>query len=299
MDFNIEKVETFTGHKDCVYTLCEGSSDKSFYSAGADGLVVEWAKADLGRPIAKVSNSVYAMLNLPNENKLWIANNTEGLHLIDTKKKEEVLNVPLGKVSIFDIKQHGNLLIVSDHIGFLHILDTDSNRFVRHFEGAQKSARCLAVSTKRNEMAVGFSDWKIRVYDLEKFELKHVIEGHQNSVFSLQYFGDNDLLVSGSRDAHLMVWDSEKNYQNVARIPAHNFAINHIIYIQKHELLATCSMDKSIKIWDAENLELKKVIDKSRNASHGTSVNKLLWREKEQFLLSASDDRTISMWNLF
>jgi WD40 repeat protein len=58
-------------------------------------------------------------------------------------------------------------------------------------------------------------------------------------------------------------------------------------------------MDKSIKIWDSENLKLKKVIDKSKNASHGTSVNKLLWLEKDQVLLSASDDRTISMWNLF
>ena len=299
MNFNIEKIETFTGHKDCVYTLCEGGSDKSFYSAGADGMVVEWSKADLGKPIAKVANSIYAMLNLPDENKLWIANNTEGLHLIDTLRKEEVLNVPLGKVSVFDMKKHEKNLIVSDHIGFLHILDTDTNKFVKHLEGAKKSARSIAINTKTNEMAVGYSDWKIRIYDLEDFKLKNTLEGHQNSVFSLQYFGENDLLVSGGRDAHLMVWDAHKAYQNVATIPAHNFAINHIVYLQKHQLLATCSMDKSIKIWDATSLELKKVIDKSRNASHGTSVNKLLWREKEQILLSASDDRTISMWNLF
>jgi WD40 repeat protein len=299
MNFSIEKIETFTGHKDCVYTLCEGSSDKSFFSAGADGMVVEWSKADLGRPIAQVTNSVYAMLNLPEENKLWVANNSEGLHLIDTQKKEEVLNVSLGKVSVFDVKKHDRFLVVSDHIGFLHILDTDSNKFTKHFEGAQKSARCIAISNNRNEMAVGFSDWKIRIYDLEGYRLKHVLEGHQNSVFSLQYFGENDYLVSGGRDAHLKVWDSEKGYRNIENIPAHNFAINHIIYIEKQQLLASCSMDKSIKIWDAKCLELKKVIDKSRNASHGTSVNKLLWREKEQFLLSASDDRSISMWNLF
>ncbi len=299
MNFNIEKIETFTGHKDCVYTLCEGSTDKSFYSAGADGMVVQWAKADLGRPIAQVSHSVYAMLNLPKENKLWVANNTEGLHLIDTQIKEEVLSVALGKVSVFDIKKHGDLLIVSDHIGFLHVLDTESNKFIKHFEGAQKSARSIAINPIRNEMAVGFSDWKIRIYDLENFALKQVLEGHQNSVFSLQYFGINGLLVSGGRDAHLKVWDSEQNYQNVETIPAHNFAINHIVYIEKQQLLATCSMDKSIKLWDVNSLQLRKVIDKARNAAHGTSINKLLWQENEQILLSASDDRTISMWNLF
>jgi WD40 repeat protein len=299
MNFNIEKIETFTGHKDCVYALCEGNSDKSFFSAGGDGMVVEWSKADLGKPIAKVENSIYAMFNLPQENKLWIANNTEGLHLIDTLEKKEILNLPLGKVSIFDIKKHHNLLVVSDNVGFLHILNTNTNSFIKHFEGSQKSARCIAINQKRNEMAVGFSDWKIRVFDLQDFKLKHTLDAHQNSVFSLQYFNDEQFLISGGRDAHLMVWDCQNDYENTDIIPAHLFAINHIIYIKEYELLVTSSMDKSIKIWDSENLKLKKVIDKSKNASHGTSVNKLLWLEKDQVLLSASDDRTISLWNLF
>jgi WD40 repeat protein len=148
-------------------------------------------------------------------------------------------------------------------------------------------------------MAVGFSDWKIRIYDLENYKLKYTLDAHQNSVFSLQYFNDEETLVSGGRDAHLMIWDCKNGYKNSEIIPAHLFAINHIIYIEEHKILATSSMDKSIKIWDSENLKLIKVIDKSKNASHGTSVNKLLWLEKDQVLLSASDDRTISMWNLF
>jgi WD40 repeat protein len=299
MNFKIEKIETFTGHKDCVYTLCEGNSLNSFFSAGGDGMVVEWAKADLGKPIAKVENSIYAMFNLPDENRLWIANNTQGLHLIDTKEKKELLNLPLGKVSMFDIKKNNHLLIIADNIGFLHILDTEKNKFVKHFEGAQKSARSIAVNSKENEMAVGFSDWKIRIFDLENYQLKYTLDAHQNSVFSLQYFNNGEMLVSGGRDAHLMIWDCQNAYEKTEIIPAHLFAINHIIYIEEHNILVTCSMDKSIKIWDSQNLKLKKVIDKSKNASHGTSVNKLLWLEKDQILLSASDDQTVSMWNLF
>lgn len=299
MNFNIEKIETFTGHKDCVYTLCGGRSDNSFFSAGGDGYVVEWTKADLGKPIAKVENSVYAMFNIAAENKLWIANNSKGLHLIDTQEMREILNVPLGKVSMFDIQKYGNSLIVGDNIGFLHVLDLESNKFVKHLEVAQKSVRCMAINSKKNELAVGFSDWKIRIYDLSDFSIKKTIDGHENSVFSLQYFGEDSLLISGGRDAQLMVWDVENDYERVECIPAHLFAINHIIYVPEFELLVSCSMDKSIKLWGAKDLELKKVIDKSRNASHGTSINKLLWREKDRVLLSASDDRTISMWNLF
>lgn len=299
MIFNIEKIENFTGHKDCVYTLCIGTNDQSFFSAGGDGLVVEWKNADIGKPIAKIQNSIYAMHHEPESNQLWVANNTEGMHLIDTEHKKEILNVSLGKVSIFDIKKNNNSLIISDNIGFLHILNLESNTFVKHIEGSQKSGRSIAINNKTNEMAVGFSDWKIRIYDLETYKLKQTLEGHQNSVFSLQYINNGKQLVSGGRDAHLKLWDVENSYASGETIPAHLFAINHIIEIPQHGLLATCSMDKSIKIWDSQSLKLLKVIDKSKNASHGTSVNKLLWNQNTQRLISASDDRSISMWKLF
>jgi WD40 repeat protein len=299
MIFNIEKIENFTGHKDCVYTLCEGSNEQSFFSAGGDGLVVEWKNADLGKPIAKVPNSIYAMYHEPEKHQLWVANNTEGMHLIDTQNKKEMHNVRLGKVSIFDIKKNKQSLIISDNIGFLHILDLVSNTFVKHIEVAQKSGRCIAINQKTNEMAVGFSDWKIRIYDLENYDLKQTIEGHQNSVFSLQYINNGTHLVSGGRDAHLMLFDTEDNYKIVDNIAAHLFTINHILEIPFHGIFATCSMDKSIKIWNSHDFKLLKVIDKAKNASHGTSVNKLLWNQNNQRLISASDDRRISMWKLF
>ena len=299
MEINLEKIDTFTGHKDCVYALSEGQLANTFYSASGDGMIVEWntIKSDLGKPIAKIDNSIYAMHLLPAKNHLWIANNTEGLHLIDTIEKKEILNVKLGKVSIFDINATDHNLIVGDNIGFIHILDLETNKFIKHIEAAQKSARSIAINTKRNEMAVGCSDWKIRIYDLNTFELKKTLESHKNSVFSVKYFSDENLMISGGRDAHLKVWN--ENYELIEDIPAHLFAINDIIYLNDHQLIASCSMDKSIKIWDSQNFKLLKVIDKAKHASHGTSVNKLLWKPESQVLLSASDDRTISMWKLF
>lgn len=228
---------------------------------------------------------------------MWLANNTEGFHLIDTKEKKEILNVHLGKVSIFDIQSTDNQLIAGDNIGFLHFLDLDSNTFTKHVEAGNKSARSIAISKIRNEIAVGFSDWKIRIFDLKSLKLKKTIEAHSNSVFSVKYINDEKFLISGSRDAHLKIWD--ENFNLVEDIPAHLFAINDIIYIKEHQLLASCSMDKSIKIWSANDFKLLKVIDKAKHASHGTSVNKLLWEPNAQVLLSASDDRTISMWKLF
>ena len=150
----------------------------------------------------------------------------------------------------------------------------------------------------RGEIAVGYSDFSIRVFDLDDLKMKQEWKAHSNSVFTVRYTPDEKFLISGSRDARLKVWDAEAGYLQTAEVVAHLYAINHLDFSPNGKHFVTCSMDKSIKVWDAEKLKLLKVIDRARHAGHGTSVNKVLWTTYQDQLLSASDDRTISVWNL-
>jgi WD40 repeat protein len=148
------------------------------------------------------------------------------------------------------------------------------------------------------EIAVGYSDHYIRVFDLETLQVKHEWKAHANSVFTLRYTPDGYYLLSGSRDARLKAWDTHSGYAQVAEVVAHMYAINHMDFSPDAKHFVTCSMDKSIKVWDAEGLKLLKVIDKARHAGHGTSVNRLLWTSHQDQLLSASDDRTVTSWSI-
>ncbi len=130
------------------------------------------------------------------------------------------------------------------------------------------------------------------------WHLKNEWVAHANSVFTVRYTPDAKLLLSGSRDARLKVWDAATNYHQAAEVVAHLYAINHLDFSPDGKHFVTCSMDKSIKVWDTEKLKLLKVIDRARHAGHGTSVNKVLWTTYQDQLLSASDDRTISVWNI-
>ena len=135
-------------------------------------------------------------------------------------------------------------------------------------------------------------------YNLQSLELNYTIKAHKNSVFTLAYTQDGAWLLSGSRDAHLKVWNVENKYHLYESIVAHMFAINHIAFSPTGNYFDTCSMDKSVKVWDSKKLQLLKVIDKARHAGHGTSVNKLLWPDYKSQLVSGSDDRSISVWAL-
>lgn len=297
---NVEKIDTFTGHRDCVYALEKSEEAHRFFSAAGDGFVVKWnlQKPDVGEMIAKVGHSVYAMTYLPNENHLWILENFEGIHVIDIETKQEIRTLKLVATNYFDIQIYQNLAFIAGGDGVISIIEIENLNFIKHIKASEMSVRCLSINPVEREFAAGFSDNTIKIFDLQTFQLKKVIEAHQNSVFALKYSPDFKYLLSGSRDARLKIWGVEQNYSLEKEIVAHTFAINHIDFSPDQKHFATCSMDKSVKIWDAESFKLLKVIDRARHAGHGTSVNKLFWTQYDNQIVSASDDRTISVWKI-
>lgn len=296
----IEKLDTFGGHRDCVYALERGHEPGAFFSAGGDGLVVRWHldRPDLGKLIAQIPASVYALCYDPDRNRLWVGQNYEGIHLIDPTTETEIASLKLTTAAIFDIKIYRNTVIAALGDGVVVILDADTFTIRKHLKASSQSARCVAINPVEREFAVGYSDHTVRIFDLETLDLKQVIRAHTNSVFTVVYSPDLRFLLTGSRDAHLKQWDVEGGYQLTHDVVAHLFAINHLAISPDGAKFATASMDKSIKIWEIDSLKLLKVVDRARHAGHGTSVNRVLWTGEPTQLLSASDDRTISAWTV-
>jgi len=293
----VEKLHSFKGHNDCVYSLELASDPRFFFSAGGDGLVVKWdlQQPDMGELIAKVPNSIYALHFLNQQQALVAGQNYEGIHLLDWQNKKEITSLHLTKAAIFDIKSTANHLFVASGDGSITIVDLQTWSILSRVSESSKSARTIAINTSSSELAVGYSDYCIRVFDLNSFQKKYEWIAHQNSVFTLAYSRDSKTLLSGSRDARIKTWDIENGYELKGEVAAHLYAINHLAISPDGNYFATASMDKSVKIWKAEELQLLKVVDKARHAGHGTSVNKILWINNEQ-LVSAGDDRVISNW---
>jgi len=295
----VNKVQAFTGHNDCVYTLSPGFLDTSFFSSGGDGLVVKWDLDNLneGELIAQLPNSVYALYYDRKSNLLITGHNYDGIHLLDWQAKQEVASLKLTTGAIFDITTFEDDILIATGEGMLVVVDRNTLQIKAKLLLSERSARVMAINPKTGEVAIGFSDNFIRVFSLRDYRLRNEFKAHNNSVFALSYTPDFNFLISGSRDARLKIWDTE-DYQQTGEVVAHLFAINHIAFSPSGEYFATASMDKSIKIWQASEMKLLKVIDKARHAGHGTSVNKLLWLAHRNQLISASDDHTISVWDI-
>ena len=292
---------TCTGHRAALYALAPGKDARHFYSAGGDGWLVEWNldAPETGRVVASVETQVFSLVAIPGQNRLVAGNMNGGLHWIDLERPERTRNIQHHPKGVYALQIHGPWLYSAGGDGVLTRWALEEARSMESFQLSNRALRCLSVSTKRSELAVGASDQSIYFLDAESLELRRRLAGaHDNSVFALHYTPDGHHLLSGGRDAMLKIWELADGPRLHSARPAHWYTINTITFHPEGHWFATGSRDRSIKIWDSKSFELLKVLDTSRDGGHLNSVNRLYWHPYCNYLLSASDDRSMIVWEV-
>ena len=295
-------LQKFTGHRDCVYCLCPGTASGDFFSAGADGWVVQWnlERPEEGKLLARMSGPIYALFHLAERNELLVAVNNDGFHLLDLETGQEIWQLPFPGQKWFRMERHQDGILCSGSEGWLALFEPET-RQTRTWRWGQRDLRALAVHSNGQSFALGNSAGEIQLFSEPGIPSQSLPALHQSTVFGLEYYPDGERLVSCGRDARLALWDLESlGFPKLEKeIPAHLFGIHDVKVHPQKPILATCSVDKTIKIWDAESVKLLRVLDKSRHAGHGHSVNQVCWLAEPEVLLTCSDDRTLSAWNIY
>jgi WD40 repeat protein len=182
----IERIDTFSGHRGPVYAL-ETGTESLFYSAGSDGWVVQWnlAKPDLGKVIAQVEGSVYA-LNLDSEGILWIGHNYQGIQGVRVADQSLVFSIPTTGLSIFSIEFVGSTAWIGHNDGLITVIDLASKAVLKHIKASEKSVRSI-LQLADNKIVAGYSDGFIRIFNSDYQSVKTLnesIEGSKSAISS-------------------------------------------------------------------------------------------------------------------
>ena len=154
MSISVSKLMTFTGHKDCVYTLEQSEDPAVFFFGGGRWNVAQWdlRGEDKGVLVAKLEASVYALHFYSPKNTLIIGQNYQGIHVIDVKSKKELASLHLTKAAIFDIKSHNEFLFVGTGDGEIVVVNIPNLTIIRRLKFSGQSVRCLAVNPQEGKL---------------------------------------------------------------------------------------------------------------------------------------------------
>ena len=95
--------------------------------------------------------------------------------------------------------------------------------------------------------AAGYADGSIKLWKNNSLFLS--FSGHSSPVSCLAFHSQGHLLASGSRDAHIVVWDV-LNECGMFRLQGHKDGISSLVFLDKH--IISSSLDSLIKVWDTD-----------------------------------------------
>ncbi len=141
----------------------------------------------------------------------------------------------------------------------------------------------LAFPPKGPEVALGFDDGQVEIWDFSTGMRLAKVAGHRGMVHDLKYSRDGRWLVSGAHDSTARLWDLRTRTE-LARLKGHKQAVFTVEFSMDDSRIATAGADGTIKLWDRithqEVLSLKGHI-------HNIAMAFL---EDGRTLVSASDD---------
>jgi WD40 repeat protein len=301
---NAIKRNIYAGHTGAVYALEAGPEPHLFFSGSGDHMVVEWNMLthEAGTVVCRMPGIAYSIRFLPLKNMLIVGQSQGAVHFIDFLTKNEIYVLPCHQGPVFDmlVSEEKNMLITAGGDGDVHFISLSDFRLIKTLHFGQQKVRCLTLVPGNNQLLAGCQDGTLSIIDLDGLALEYRLQIHPDK-FSLNaaaFINGGNLLLTGSRDACLKVLDAKNKFTEVQSIPAHNYAIYHIVTSPDNKYFATASRDKSVKIWSQEMIQVLLKLDAVHFEGHLNSVNRLLWSESFQSLLSAGDDRSIIEWKI-
>lgn len=296
MDVKLTRHAVFSGHQAAVYCVAPAMQDGFFLSGGSDTQVVEWDLLERLNPriIARSAGVIYSLLALRTKSLLFIGNNQGGIHVVDLNEKKEIHYWMAHQMGVFDLKWMPSTheIWAAGADGVLSIWDADCLENKARIKISEQKIRKIERSADGTHTALACSDGKIYLLD-EKHSIE-VIHPQADAVNTVVFSPNGDWLLSGTKNAHLQVWDWPRR-KLVEQIPAHNFALYGIQFTEDGRHFITISRDKTIKLWNAETWSVMQRIDKDSNG-HLNSVNSGFWDEKSGMFISGSDDRSAMAW---
>ncbi|KAI0244713.1 WD repeat-containing protein 5, partial [Massospora cicadina] len=119
-----------------------------------------------------------------------------------------------------------------------------------------------------------------------------ILRGHTNYVFCVNYNTASNLIVSGSFDESIKIWEAKKG-KCVLTLPAHTEPVTAVHFNKDGTMIVSCSYDGLIRIWDTVTGQCLKTLSDDDNPQ----LSHVKFSPNGKFILASTLDNTLRLWN--
>ena len=123
----------------------------------------------------------------------------------------------------------------------------------------------------------------------------NVLEGHKHSVTSVAFSPKGKLLVSGSDDHTIRVWNAATGDAVAGPFMGHTGGVKSVCFSPDGRRIASGSVDQTIRVWDAETGDSVS----QPFEGHAARIVSIAFSPDGERIASGSWDRTIRVWDAF
>ncbi|MBN4003713.1 NB-ARC domain-containing protein [Nostoc sp. LPT] len=164
--------------------------------------------------------------------------------------------------------------------------DLNKTRFTESFG----IVLAVAYNSKKSMIALGDTKSEVRLRDAKGHQLL-TLEGHTNWIRSVAFSPDGEILVSGSDDKTVRLWNTTTG-QFLRSLQGHKERVWSVAFSPDGKTVASSSEDKTVRLWNVHTAECWKILEK-----HTHWVREVAFSPDGKILASGSSDRTVILWD--
>lgn len=210
-----------------------------------------------------------------------------------------------GVVKVWDIRAGYTTHTFHGHGGVVSALHFFEIEVAQKDDGADNSKKRKRSKSQQEEpvagetsvefrLASGAEDGKVRIWDLHKRKSAAILDSHVSVVRSLQYSPEEKVLVSGSRDKTLIVWDSQR--WKIQRTIATLEGIESASFLADGQVIYSGGENGHIRLWSTQTGQ--ELTDEQEPGFETDAIVDILHHNSLPYLISVHADQVLNFHSL-